>query len=248
MLRLLFTTIAFFLLISGCGNRTIAHIDESISNGNYSQAAIRLERCVKYPGADQEKCREWLSSIDANGLSVSEGLRIKVLRESSNPWDKLALASYIQAGKVKPIYPNEINILIEDAFFGFGECAKTANADCMAQYAKMILAGHDTLPDQDKLEAKEKAAYWLNLAARYGNEEARKNLISQGKDIPSPDLAMEDLQKTANKIAAGNLVAQRQALALQRQHNFSMYMQTLLPKTLNCTSNSVGTYTYTNCW
>lgn len=259
MFRALCTAISFVLLISGCSHRTLAHVEISLANGNYQQAGIRLERCAKWPGKDKVACQAKLDRASQKGLSVDdflrgerEELRIAELRASASPWDKLLLALELQSGTIKEALPNEVEILIEDAFFGFGECAKAADDDCMAQYAKMILAGYAILSDKEKLDAEEKAIYWLNLAARYGNEEARKSLISLEVDIPSPDLAMENLQETANSIASGRLIIQRKALAFQiaaeKRHRYDVLMQSLLPKMISCTSNSVGGYTYTNCW
>jgi hypothetical protein len=187
---------------------------------------------------------------------------IQSLRESNSPWDKLRLALEIQNGTIPEDSPQEANRAMSDAFFGFGDCAKNADPQCMSQYASMILQSSEALSIERQKEAEDKALYWLKLSARYGNDGARKMLIKLGRAIPSPDLAMENLQEEANLIAeAGQMrelelrekalsqqaYYQSQLLIEARRANFINAMNSFLPRTVNCSSSAIGSYTYTRC-
>lgn len=188
---------------------------------------------------------------------------IQSLRESNSPWDKLRLALEIQNGTIPEDSPQEANRAMSDAFFGFGDCAKNADPQCMSQYASMIIQGSEALSIEQQEVAEDTAMYWLKLSARYGNDEARKMLLRLGRAIPSPDLAMENLQEEANSIAeAGQMralelreKAQRQQAYYQEQllieaqrANFINAMNSFLPRTVSCSSNTIGSYTYTQCY
>ena len=257
---------------------TYSEMQHSLNKGNYSQAAERLERCAK-KGVDP-LCRDLMSRLEESKLSSKEFFiaekrrelelqkaqhelaRIQSLRESTNPWDKLRLALEIQNGTIKEGYPEEANQAMSEAFFGFGDCAKNADPHCMSQYASMILQGSEALAPEQQEGAKGKAIYWLNLAARYGNDEARKMLIRMSKDIPSPDLAMENLQEEANSIAESGITRelellektkkqqayyQSQLLIEAKRANFINAMNSFFPRTVSCSSTTFGSYTYTSC-
>ncbi|MEX2492744.1 MAG: hypothetical protein WD425_13385 [Nitrospirales bacterium] len=266
-------------LLSGCTRYgTYQEIQDSLSYGDYSQAAERLRRCVK-KGSDS-RCSDLLARFQESGQTskafFEEEQRRKLslewenkklawlqsLRESNSPWDKLRLALEIQNGTIPEDSPQEANQVMSDAFFGFGECAKNADPNCMSQYASMIIQASETLTPEQQESAKDKAMYWLNLAARYGNDEARKMLIRLSREIPSPDLAMENLQVEANSIAEKGQMrelalrekAQRQQAYYQsqllieaRRANFINAMNSFLPRTVSCSSNTIGSYTYTQC-
>lgn len=269
----------FLILIglTGCALRynRIADYRNSVENRRYAQASVRLERCANF-GRDSKECSNILEELKKSGLPIVDAIRkdheakieeiekakkkarINALRESDNPWDKLSLAIDIQSGVVEEAYPKEDMALIEQAFFGFGECAKQTNPSCMTQYAQMILYGMDILPQEKKRSAREKALYWLNLSARYGDEDARRLLITLEENIPTPDLSMENLQKTANSIAIDDMEARKEAERRQSYYNSQMLQETrrtnfissmsyFFPRTVNCTTNSIGAYTYTNC-
>lgn len=272
----------FFVLlffVSGCQpNSKYSSYLDSVTRRNYSQAAIRLERCAGRPmGRDPELCEDLITRFNKTGLSLEEAIRLEYereleerarqeeqsriagLRASRDPWDKLILAVDIQAGIVKAEYTGEDADLIQKAFFGFGKCAKQGKPACMTQYAQMILYGTGELTSEEKESAKEKVKYWLTLAARYGDQIARKLLISIEEEIPTPDLSMEQLQKDANTIARRYaeeriIMEKKQAYYNERmlneveRTNFINSMNTFFPKTVNCTSQSIGGTTYTNCY
>ncbi|OGR01457.1 MAG: hypothetical protein A2511_00875 [Deltaproteobacteria bacterium RIFOXYD12_FULL_50_9] len=275
MLRLFVFII--FIALTGCAlnNNKLADFNYSLKNRNYAQAAVRLERCADF-GRDSKKCQNLLNELKSSDLLLvgaiqkyheeqikklqqeKEKNRVNALRKSNNPWDKLSLALDIQAGVVEKAYPEEDSRLIEQAFFSFGKCAKQTNPSCMTQYAQMILYGMSILPPEEKKSAREKALYWLNLSARYGNENARRLLITLEENIPTPDLSMESLQKAAISIARDDLEAMKEAERRQSYYNSQMLQETnqanfissmnyFFPKTVNCTTNSLGAYTYTNC-
>jgi hypothetical protein len=234
----------FFTLLSGC-HGTYTDVQQSLSIRNYSQAAERLRRCVR-KGTDT-RCSDLMGRIQESGQTAwgfllaearekerresalhAENKRlawIQSLRESTSPWDKLRLALEIQNGTIPEDSPQEANRAMSDAFFGFGDCAKNADPQCMSQYASMILESSEALSIEQQEVAEDKAMYWLKLSARYGNDEARKLLLQRGRAIPSPDLAMENLQEQANVIAeAGQMrelelreKAQRQQAYYQSQ-------------------------------
>jgi TPR repeat protein len=276
------------IALSGCLakrfiNNNLVDYNYSVRGKNYAQAAIRLERCASL-SSDSRECRNIRDGLLKSGLPLADAIkkdhekklaidqkekeiaekseevrRIKSLRDSNNPWDNLSLALEIQAGTVEKISPDEDKKLIEKAFFGFGECAKQTNPACMTQYAQMILYGIDFLPEDKKKSASEKALYWLKLSARYGNEGARRLLISLEQDIPTPDLSMEILQKEANAIAVAEMDARKlsekqrldfsaQMVQEAKRANFISSMRYFFPKAVNCTSTKIGSYTYTNCY
>jgi TPR repeat protein len=181
------------------------------------------------------------------------------MRASKNPWDKYLLFSALSAGTIEPLDPDEITRTAREAFAGFGECAKETDPSCMDMYGELILRGADTLDAKGKTEARRKALYWLTLAARYGYEPARKVLVSEGADIPTPDLAMEKLQKEANNIAMNTQISAERIARDKAARDYELIRETrrqteqmiwanLFPKMVNCTSNKIGSYTYTNCW
>jgi len=274
-MKLLF--IPFLLILfTGC-HGTIAAFNESIKYDRYEQAAIRLERCANRANYETEsneckeckECKKMIEEFTSTGLPLAEAIkkdyeakkeiiRLTGFRESNNPWDKLSLALAIQDGIIKEAYLDESSTLTKQAFFGFGECAKQSNSSCMTQYAQMIIYGMGTLTKNEKESAENKAIYWLNLAARFGDEGARNALISLEKKIPTPDLSMEKLQKDANYIATQGYKAKQRAAEIQayyssqmlnetRRANFISSMNSFFPETVNCTSSTVGGYTYTNC-
>lgn len=287
MKRMTISHVAFafmvFTLLSGCTRHgTYTDVQQSLNVGNYSQAAERLRRCVR-EGTDT-RCSDLMARIQESGQSSevfllaekSEKERresalqaehkrlawIQSLRESNSPWDKLRLALEIQNGTIPEDSPQEANRAMSDAFFGFGDCAKNADPHCMSQYASMILQSSESLSIEQQEVAEDKAMYWLKLSARYGNDEARKLLLQRGRAIPSPDLAMENLQEEANLIAeAGQMNflamrknAQRQQAYYQsqllievRRANIINAMNSFLPRTVSCSSNTIGSYTYTRC-
>lgn len=271
-----------FTLLSGC-HGTYNDVQYSLSKGNYSKAAERLRRCV-WRGTDT-RCSDLMARIQESGQPIYEFLLaeeiekarreaalqaenerlawIQSLRESNSPWDKLRLALEIQNGTIPEDSPQEANRAMSDAFFGFGDCAKNADPQCMSQYASMIMQSSESLAIEQQEVAEDKAMYWLKLSARYGNDEARKMLLHLGRALPSPDLAMENLQEQANLIAeAGQMLelelrekAQRQQAYYQsqllieaRRANFINMMNSFLPRTVSCSSNTIGSYTYTQCY
>ena len=276
MNRLYIILLIFFL--AGCPlkyNR-LADFNSSLYSENYQQAAERLKRCANF-GRDSKQCQKILDRLNESNLPIVEALRreheaekeliseeskkarLIALRNSKNPWDKLSLALEIQAGNIIEAYPNEDVKLIEQAFFGFGECAKQNEPPCMTQYAQMILYGIDNLAPDEVKSAKEKALYWLKLSARYGNENSRRLLISLQEEIPTPDLSMEQLQKDAiyiakqaneERIKAENeqKYYNKQMLNEARRANFIASMNAFFPRTVRCTTSSFGRYTYVNCY
>lgn len=275
MIRLCISLLLIVLIGCALKFNRIADVNNSLERKNYAQAAVRLEKCANF-GRDSKQCQKIIEKLKKSDLPIADAIkkdyeekianierekeqaRIGALRKSDNPWDKLSLALDIQAGVVKEAYPKEDISLIEQAFFGFGECAKRTNPSCMTQYAQMILYGMDILPQEGKKSAREKALYWLNLSARYGNENARRLLISIEENIPTPDLSMELLQKAANAIARDDIKSREEAEIRQSYYNSQMIQETrranfissmnyFFPKTVNCTTNSIGAYTYTNC-
>jgi TPR repeat protein len=283
--RIIFTCVLFSVL-TGCEttqrmmptNRHLYQVNDSISRGAYQQAAIRLERCA---ANDNPVCVQRLAALKATGMSVENALRdeariakerkeleaqklafaqrIAKARTSNNPWDKYILFSELSAGTVEAIDADEPSRVAKEAFAGFGDCAKTTDPSCMGMYGELILRGTDTLDPKSKVEARRKAIYWLALAARYGYEPARKALVSQGEDIPSPDLAMEQLQKEANVIAKDSARNQERLRMEQAARDYEMIREArrqteqmiwsnLFPKMVSCSSNTLGSNTYTRCW
>jgi hypothetical protein len=267
------------IVLSGCAlkNNKLFDYQISVKNQNYRQAAVRLERCSEFPiGRDSKECRNILERLKKSDLPLADAIkkdneeklknrkkeeekaRISALRKSDDPWDRLSLALEIQEGTVEEAYPEEDKELIEKAFFGFGECSKQINPACMTQYAQMILYGIDALSEENKQSAREKALYWLNLSARYGNEDARRLLINLEETIPTPDLSMESLQKTANSVVLADMESRKaaerrqsyfnsQMLQESRRANFISSMRYFFPRKVNCTTTKIGAYTYTNC-
>jgi len=279
MKRMTISHLAFaflvFTLLSGCTRYgTYTDVQHSLSSHSYSQATERLQRCVR-KGTDT-RCSDLMARFQESGQSSevffpeeerrrvalqAENERlawIQSLRESNSPWDKLRLALEIQNGTIPEDSPQEANRAMSDAFFGFGDCAKNADPQCMSQYASMIMQSSESLAIEQQEVAEDKAMYWLKLSARYGNDEARKMLLHLGRALPSPDLAMENLQEQANVIAeAGQMrelelreKAQRQQAYYQsqllieaRRANFINAMNSFLPRTVSCSSNTIGSYT-----
>ncbi len=276
--------IIFFCIFSafmfgGCRhyeNYDMGAYEESLAAGHYEQAEERLRRCMHSSNHDKENCIKLNEDLRKYNLPFKDALikyeaeknkqdqivleryRVDSLRSSESPWDMLILTLEIQAGKIKEAYQGEQFVILEKSFFGFGVCAKENNPECMSQYAKMILLGTEMLPDDKKSEAKKKALYWLNLSARYGNEHARMQLLNIEENIPTPDLAMEILQRDANNLAkrsnAQRLEMARvqeyynsQMLSEVRLQNFQLALNKFFPKTVSCVSNSSGIFTYTNC-
>ena len=277
--RAIYLLCTFLMLsgLTGCGYRynTLWDYQMSVQQRMYGQAAIRLDRCASY-GSQSEQCNDILNKLKKTGLPLPEAIRqdheaslrakeqekktayFNSLRRSTNPWDQMLLVAEIQKGGLKEDYPKEIDTLIEKAFFGFGECAKQADPPCMTQYGQMIMYGMDALSDDKKQSARQKALYWLNLSARYGNEDARRLLLTLEENIPSPDLSMESLQKAANSIAKDDIKARKEAERRQAYYNSEMLreikranyiasMNSFFPRTVNCTANNMGVYTYINC-
>ena len=265
------------ITFTGCSHmrNNLRYYNASVASGNYRQAAERLERCAN-SGSDSVACRSILQELKIYNLPTALAIakqqdekrdalkkekelkRIGNLRNSKNPWDLMSLALEIQAGKISSAYPGEDSALVQQSFFEFGNCAKKNDPACMSQYAQMILYGMNALPSEKLKTTKEKALYWLNLSARYGNENARRLLLELEEPIPTPDLAMEMLQRSANSIAQENILARKEAenrqasynaqmLEETRRQNFIMSINAFFPKTVNCVSNKIGSYTYTNC-
>lgn len=276
----------FFLLFSvlcGCAHKYyFFHVNDSVARGAFQQAAIRLERCASDPkNPDNDLCTKRLNALKGSGNSIAEALRQEArleddrrakdrqmlefskrtarMRQSTDPWDKYILFSELSAGTIEPIDDDEVTRVANEAFAGFGQCAKETDPSCMAMYGDLILRGTNSLESDAKVEGRRKALYWLKLAARYGYEPARKTLVAEGEDIPSPDLAMERLQKEANVIAKNTLVEQQrqereraardyELIRESRQRTEQIIWSNLFPKMINCTANSLGSYTYTRCW
>jgi hypothetical protein len=266
---------------SGCTvaprNYSYAHVGKALYNGNYDQAAVMLENCAassKNP-EDRQFCANKLNSLKGSGSSVADALRMEArknsglvetetlrlarLRASNSPWDKYILFSELSAGAVEPIDPDETTRTAREAFAGFGDCAKETVPSCMSMYGELILRGEDSLDAKSKTEGRRKAMYWLKLAARYGYEPARRALVSEGEDIPTPDLAMERLQREANVIAKDAAINQDRAqreqaardyekLRESRRQTEQMIWANLFPKMVSCSANTMGSYTYTRCW
>lgn len=179
-------------------NSSYESFQRSMETHNFPQAAERLVRCSR---CNTEECLSIMEEAKSSGLRYHQylekrQLRIEIIerargiKEGGTPWDKLQLVSEIEQGNVKESYPGEAKEHLRNAFLGFGECAKDADPKCMTQYARMILERIEPLPEDKKEIGKEEAIYWLNLAARYGNNEARKDLIALDQPIPSPDLSV----------------------------------------------------------
>lgn len=232
-------------LLSGCRSYMMSHVKMSIDGGNWPQAAERLKRCARSEVASQNSqkpCSEKLDKISASGVQISDYLR----RESSNPWLLYSLAIKLQLGELEEIYPGEKEVVFQQSFDGFGECAKKVDHNCMVQYGKMILSAEKDFAETDS--AVKAAEYWLNLSARYGNNEAREELLRLGKEIPSPDLSMEQLQKNSLVVNRAMLQETRNLRYLQAS---SLLMQSLAQsssRSFRCTSSNYGGYTYTNCY
>ena len=245
-------------------NNTLDSYNESLAAGNKLQASERLRRCAN-SGPDKEKCAVIQESLRKKAIEDKqrekielEIKRIETLRVSTNPWDNISLAMEIQAGHIDKAYANEDTVLIKKSFYGFGVCAKNNDPSCMSQYAQMILLGMDSLPKENLSSTKAKALYWLNLSARYGNENARRSLLELEEPIPTPDLSMEILQKDANSLAKETILASRESERRQSYYNSQMLEEkkrqnliasfnNFFPKIVSCTSNKVGSYVFTNC-
>lgn len=270
-----------FSLMSGCSKQYLVAVDKNAAVGDYAHAAKRLVACANTTKGDGEKCKERYELLVKSGLPLVQAVefyhkgvldekvreirgsdrasRIDRLRASKDPWDKYLLFSELTTGSITPLNDLEIQSTAQDAFSGFAECAKQADPSCMAQYGELILMGVGELRGAESFEAKRKAFYWLRLAARYGYEQARRVLISNGEEVPTPDLAMEKLQRDANAIATNAALAHEHARRDQAAREYEMirevrrqaemrYWQSLFPTMVRCTSNTVGGYTYTNCW
>lgn len=198
-----------------------------------------------------------MRAIESQRAAYAENLA--KMRASQNPWEKYLLFSGLSAGTIDPLDPDEIARTAREAFAGFGACAKETDPSCMDMYGELILRGADSLEAKGKAEARRRALYWLSLAARYGYEPARKVLVSEGADIPSPDLAMEKLQKEANNIAMNSQISAERIARDKAARDYELVKETrrqteqmiwanLFPKMVSCTSNKIGSYTYTNCW
>jgi len=262
------------------GYYNYADFEESLRVPDFSQAAERLDRCVRNSkNPDHKRCVERKEGLK-KGMTIEAALREEVrvaneradeekrrrdflerideLRQSKNPWDKYLLFSELSAGNVEPRDPQEATRLASEAFAGFGECAKGADPSCMGMYGDLILRGLDSLPSNEKVEARRKAVYWLTLAARYGYVSARRLLIGEGENVPSPDLAMEQLQKEANSIAKDTVATQErlgreqavrdyELIREQRRRTEQMIWANVFPKLVSCTSTAIGSSVYTNC-
>lgn len=268
----------------------IVHIKRAVKVGNYNQASKFLDNCVNNKiNLDYHKCIELNTKILSSGKSRNEYFKsdylvaleeeerllkeaflqmereekkeqMEILRTSPSPWDKYTLAIELHLGNAEEKFSGEIGDVIGQAFIGFGVCAKEVDTDCMTQYARMILSAVNNFPD--KATARKAALYWLNLSARYGNNDARKVLISLGEPVPTPDLAMEELQRTANDLSRNEIRSneelERKRLFLEREmlnesrkqsriQAASFIMQNFVNRSLRCTSNTFGGTTFTNC-
>lgn len=279
-----FVIISSVMTLYGCSKSSMRHVEIYAKTGDAYRASIHLERCAKNgligkvtTTKKQKECIELLEKIETVGTTpdqyfrdiynVAEAAkkrkleleRLEEMRNSQNPWELLTLATEISNNKIDEKYTGESFDIFKKSFFLFGDCAKESDHNCMTQYAKMILIGIEDIDENSKKLAEKNAVYWLNIAARYGNTEARKHLIILEKDIPTPDLAMEQLQKEANNIAKDTVDSQRELahkqylLLLEQQETksrqeYANMMRSFFPKTVNCTSNRIGSTTYTNCW
>ena len=255
MKRLLFLLSITILIISGCSHGSIKDINYALQRGNLDIAVKRLDRCIKWSRKDKELCEKISQNAEEKNIPIRQYLaslweqkKREEQRNSENPWDQLSVAIAISNGKLEPISSNEFDMLIKKAFLGFGECAKAANTNCMVQYSRMIMEGISGLSDDKKNVAVDKAIYWLDLAARYGNEDARKDLMTLERSIPSPDLSMEKLQKDMIYQKQREVMAiQQQTTAINRA-SIQTAMQSFISKSMSCTSNSYGSTTFTTCY
>lgn len=257
------------LSLSGCryAHNTYSSVHDSLSQQLFTQASIRLQRCVDHGySQSQQQCISKAKEIESTGMTILEYYRaedsrkkhkeyvqqLQKKRDSSSPWDRLSLAGAIALGDIPALKEGEIEEHLEFAFIGFGECAKGADIACMVQYGRMVLNGTDLLVGKPKEDAKNKALYWLSLSARYGSKEARKTLLTIGEEIPTPDLAMELLQREANDQATRKYQEEIEAIDRLtkevRYSNYQMSLQSFFPRMATCTSNSIGTYVYTSCY